>query len=283
VSVAFILRARPGIWNEHPVQRTLILFKQQPRKHVTPNKASVSIAVDPETSVDGLLVSALNLLPGVLLVHGWDSDQTHYQVRAEDIAAFGCVCLTFDLRGHGRQIGLKKSVTREQNLCDVLAAFDSLANHVAVDRQSLALIGTSYGGYLAAIVSSMRNVRWLAMRAPAPYPDDDWDLPKNSLDQEALRRYRSEVRPAGSDRSLAACLQFSGDALIVGSELDETVPATGIASFVRSFQNARSMTYRNIDGADHALSDERSQRAYDALLSAWLTEMILGARRPPSG
>ena len=71
--------------------------------------------------------------------------------------------------------------------------------------------------------------------------------------------------------------------VIVGSELDDTVPATGIASFVRSFQNAKSLTYRSIDGADHALSDERSQRAYDALLSAWLTEMILGARRPPSG
>lgn len=247
-----------------------------------PNKENLSIVVEPETSVDGLLVSASNLLPGVLLVHGWDSDQTHYQVRAEDIAALGCVCLTFDLRGHGRQEGLRESVTREQNLCDVLAAFDRLANHAAVDRQSLALIGTSYGGYLAAIASARRKVRWLAMRVPAPYPDEGWNLAKNSLDREVLQSYRAEVRPPGSDRALAACLEFTGDALIVGCGLDDTVPATGIASFVRSFQNARSLTYRSIDGADHALSDERSQRTYDALLSGWLTEMILGARRPAS-
>jgi hypothetical protein len=37
-------------------------------------------------------------------------------------------------------------------------------------------------------------------------------------------------------------------------------------------------------GADHALSDEASQRAYSTVLVTWLTEMVLGARsaEPPS-
>lgn len=242
-------------------------------------KETMSIAVEPGVSIDGVLVSAPALLPGVLIVHGWDSDQAHYQLRAEDVSSLGCVCLTFDLRGHGRHEALRASVTREQNLCDVLAAFDILANHAAVDRRSMALIGTSYGGYLAAIASSLREVRWLALRVPAPYPDDDWDAPKQSLDRDMLHAYRSEVRPPGSDRALAACVAFTGDALVVGSALDETVPSPGIASFVRSFQNARSLTYRSLESADHALSDVRSQRAYDTLLSVWLAEMILGARK----
>ena len=41
---------------------------------------------------------------------------------------------------------------------------------------------------------------------------------------------------------------------------------------------ARSVTYRVIMGADHALSNPESGRAYDQLLSRWLSEMIFGAR-----
>jgi hypothetical protein len=38
------------------------------------------------------------------------------------------------------------------------------------------------------------------------------------------------------------------------------------------------LTYRVLAGADHALSDEASQRAYSTVLVTWLTEMVLGAR-----
>ncbi|MGJ7505839.1 alpha/beta hydrolase family protein [Variovorax sp. GT1P44] len=249
---------------------------------MTPSRQHLSITVD-DSTVDGELVTAPSLLPGILLVHGWDSDQAHYQSRAEDMAALGCICLTFDLRGHGRQEALRKSVTREQNLRDVLAAFDTLTHHASIDPQRVGIVGTSYGGYLAAIVSGMRDVRWLALRVPAPYPDEGWDLPKFSLDRAALDAYRSRVQPPGADRALSACLAFRGDALVVGSANDDTVPATGIASYVLSFRNARSLTHRSLEGADHALSDDRSRRAYDLLLWGWLTEMILGARRPLLG
>ncbi|MDM0032254.1 alpha/beta fold hydrolase [Variovorax sp. J22P271] len=247
---------------------------------MTDTKHELSIAVEGNARVDGIMIAPAKKSPGVLLVHGWDTDQSHYRIRAEDIASLGCVCLTFDLRGHGRQASLRATVTRAQNLQDVLAAYDVLASVSGVDPESIGLVGTSYGGYLAAIVSSMRAVRWLALRVPAPYPDDNWDQPKQSLDRTALTNYRSQVLPPGSDRALAACLGFAGDALVVASGCDDIVLSTGIASFVRSFQNVRSLTYRTIEGADHALSDPRSQRSYDALLTAWMTEMVLGSRRP---
>ncbi|MDM0108845.1 alpha/beta fold hydrolase [Variovorax sp. J22R24] len=240
----------------------------------------VRIPVDGTEAVQGTIVAAPTSLPGVLIVHGWDSDQAHYQIRAEDLAALGCVCMTFDLRGHGRRGDLKATVSRADNLRDVLAAFDLLAGQASVDPAAMALIGTSYGGYLAAIASAEREVRWLALRVPAPYPDDGWNVPKQQLDRAAIRAYREKVQPPESDRALAACLAFRGDVLVVGSDCDRLVPREGIASYVRAFQAARSITHRMIAGADHGLSDERSQRTYDALLSGWLTEMILGARTP---
>ena len=245
-----------------------------------PTTREVVIPVDGAETVQGALVAAPNALPGVLIVHGWDSDQLHYQVRAEELAALGCVCLTFDLRGHGRREDVKASVSREDNLRDVLAAFDLLAHQPGVDANAMALIGTSYGGYLAAIASGMRNVRWMALRVPALYPDARWNVPKEQLDRAEIRAYRSQVRAPDLDRALSACRVFRGDAFVAGSECDEVVPAPAIASYVRAFQDARSITHRMIEGADHGLSDERSQRSYDGLLSAWLTEMILAARSP---
>ncbi len=45
-----------------------------------------------------------------------------------------------------------------------------------------------------------------------------------------------------------------------------------------ALKGAHSLTYRVIEGADHALSDERWQQAYTSLLLNWATEMVLGAR-----
>src|SRR5690606_10856623 len=59
----------------------------------------VDIAVDGEV-VRGTVLSTPPALPGVLFVHGWGGSQDHDLGRARRAAGIGCVCLTFDLRGH---------------------------------------------------------------------------------------------------------------------------------------------------------------------------------------
>ena len=63
----------------------------------------------------------------------------------------------------------RHTVSRESHLRDLVAAYDTLAQHPHVDGAAIAVIGSSYGGYLAAILSSMRPVAWLALRVPALY------------------------------------------------------------------------------------------------------------------
>ena len=99
----------------------------------------------------GTLISPGTLIPGVLFVHGWGGDQRQYVDRAHELAALGCVCLTFDLRGHAQTRARYETVSREENLRDVLAAYDFLASLRDVDSDSIALVGSSYGGYLAAL------------------------------------------------------------------------------------------------------------------------------------
>jgi hypothetical protein len=243
------------------------------------NDSEIEITVD-DQRIAGTIVTPGPLIPGVLLVHGWGGSQEQYLARARRIAALGCICLTLNLRGHAETEEQQNTVTREDNLRDVLAAYDVLASHPGVDRSAIAVAGSSYGGYLGAILTSLRPVKWLALRVPALYRDEDWALPKTQLKKYGLAAFRRGPVSPEENRALRACAQFAGDVLIVESEHDDTIPHPVIANYMAAFQKAHSVTYRVLAGADHGLSDERWERAYSALLVGWMTEMVLGARGP---
>jgi hypothetical protein len=38
------------------------------------------------------------------------------------------------------------------------------------------------------------------------------------------------------------------------------------------------LTYRLVDGADHALTSDISQSVYSSMLTNWISEMVIGAR-----
>src|SRR5690606_17808595 len=134
-------------------------------------------------------------------------------------------------------------------------------------------VGSSYGAYLAVLATARRPVRWLALRVPALYRDEDWDTPKYHLDRKVIAQYRSKLVRDESNRALRECRGYAGDVLIVESEKDEIVPHPAVASYLTSFIAARSVTYRIISGADHALSTPEARRSYEQLLTDWLREM----------
>lgn len=240
----------------------------------------VELAVD-DGRIQGTVLCPARRLPGVLFVHGWGGCQEQDLERAREIAGLGCVCLTFDLRGHERTEAQRETVTREQNLRDLVAAYDALVARDDVDREAIAVVGISYGGYLAAILSSVRQVRWLALRSAALYPDEAWTTPKRELHSRFdLEAYRRRHVPAAENRALRACAAFHGDALVVAAGEDDIVPRPVTDSYVAALgSGASSLTMRVIAGADHALSRDAWRRAYSKQLVGWLSEMVMGARR----
>jgi pimeloyl-ACP methyl ester carboxylesterase len=237
---------------------------------------TVEIAVDSQR-IEGTLIAPearSNAAPAVLFVHGWGGNQDYYVAEARALAALGCVCLTFNLRGHAETEAQHETVTREDNMRDVMAAYDVLVAQQGVDKAFIALVGSSYGAYLGALLTYMRHVRFLALQAPALYKDDDWEAPKRKLHVNPdFMAYRRLALRAEDNRALGACAQFLGDALIVESEHDEVIPHPAIANYIAALANAHSLTYRMIEGADHALTQEPWERAYTELLVNWLSEM----------
>lgn len=243
------------------------------------HESRTTIAVHGD-AISATIVAPETLLPGILFVHGWGGTQERYLARAREIAELGCVCLTFDLTGHAGTSPRFESVTRENNLQDVLAAYDLLASQPNVNPARIAVVGSSYGGYLAALLSSLRPVQWLALRVPALYVDTGWEVPKLRLRKEQdLESYRQTIIPAQENRALLACSRFSGDVLLVQSEFDHLIPAAVISNYREACMQARSLTYRVMRGADHGLSEEPMRQAYTALLFNWLREMVFGAQK----
>src|SRR5262245_25563714 len=257
---------------------------------MTTRDEPVYIRVEDE-HILGTLITPGTLMPGVLFVHGWGGDQHQYVIRAGELATLGCVSLTFDLRGHAQTQAQFDTVSREDGMRDVLAAYDFLAAQRNVDSDSIAVVGSSYGGYLAALLTALRPVKWLALRAPGLYKDSEWRLPKLQLRREqALEKYRLQAITPDESNALRVCREFTGDVLIVESQNDTVIPHQVIVNYREACIHAKSLTYRVLEGADHGLSNEAWHRAYTVLLVNWFSEVVLakkateatGAEKRPS-
>ena len=137
-------------------------------------------------------------------------------------------------------------------------------------RSAIAVVGSSYGGYLAAILTTLRPVKWLALRVPALYIDTGWELPKLQLHKDQdLRAYRRSFVPAEANRALRACAEFKGDVLIVESEHDDIIPPAVITSYreacVQGALAHLSLHRRRRPRPDRRREPARVHRAADAV------------------
>jgi dienelactone hydrolase len=218
-------------------------------------------------------------VPGVLFVHGWGSSQEDDLGSARQLARrAGVVCLTVNLRGHGHTRDMRDRVSRLENLADVAAAYDFLAAEAWVDRARIGVVGSSYGGYLAVLLTGMRPVRWLALQAPALYKDDGFERPKAQLDRAELDLYRRLHLPSHTNLGLRAGAGFRGEVLVVESEHDTIIPHEVIANYLRAF-SAAGCTHHLMAGASHGLGSPDERRAYTEALLEWFKPRL--APPPP--
>ena len=209
--------------------------------------------------------SPSGMLPGLLFVHGFRSDQSGYQERARVAAReLGAVCLTFDLSGHGPHgsaIDLR-SLTPRDHMVDVTAAYDALTGSPLVDGRRIGICAASYGAYLASLVTRHRPVVQLLLRAPAMYGDDEYDV---SLG--IARHIGAESSASMLTGSLAA---FSGAVLVLESGSDEVIPHDVIDVYLRACPKARHVT---IPDASHALTRPEWKERFIQEILAFFREL----------
>lgn len=237
----------------------------------------VRVAVDGQ-SLNGCLIEpdAPPPWPAMLFAHGWGGSQRQDLGKARRLTALGVASLTFNFRGHARTRRQVDTVSRAHNLCDLLAAWDLLAATPGVENDRMGLVGASYGGYLSVLLTAERPVRFVALQAPAIYPDRDFDRPKLELNLDGqLARYRRRKLDADDNRVLTCAARFPGHVLLVESEHDTVVPRPVTRNYLRAFRRSAASVVRHVVAdADHGLGDRRCRREYSDVLVDWLASTL---------
>jgi dienelactone hydrolase len=209
--------------------------------------------------------------PALLALPGWDDHgKQQFDALSTQLAAKNWVCRRANIPDAGWPADERAKVSSDQALNQALEDYMNLTAIRGVARSRLALLGFSYGGYMATFLSAAKPARWLVLRSPAIYPDHDWSFPKESLDRSDLRDYRMQMLSPHQNRSLWCCAQFRGDVLLIDSAEDAVIPPPVIASYERAFSRARSMTRYTLVDADHELSEPAWQREYHGVVVDWL-------------
>ncbi|HWY79503.1 MAG TPA: alpha/beta fold hydrolase [Candidatus Sulfotelmatobacter sp.] len=215
--------------------------------------------------------------PAILFVHGWKSSERSFVSIAEALTKLGFICMTVNMRGHNGSDGNINILTRKNFLDDTCAAYDYLTQVKEVNKKQISVIGASFGGYLATLVSKERNVKNIVLRVPANYPNVTFYEPQiqfsgdNNSDE---LQWRFKILGIQETFSLAALHLFKGNILIIESENDQLVPHVTIENYLRAVLDPSQLTYVVMKGADHSIHNEEQRNKYTEILTDWFQDKI---------
>jgi hypothetical protein len=217
--------------------------------------------------------------PGVLLYHGRGGNQQKLIPRAEFISKQGIVCLTFDNRGRGESDGDFQRLTLADGLKDALTAYDFLASRKEVDTKRLGILGESFGGYLAAIVSSKRRVKSLVLAVPAAYHKNWINKPYTYIDshRDEVTRFRESTQIERT-HGLQAISRFRGYMLVISGEKDTIVPGNIPQAYYDRARHSKEKKFATILGANHNLDKTEWQEEFNQLAAKWFAKTLVHAR-----
>ncbi len=211
--------------------------------------------------------------PGVVHLHGWRSSQNRAFEISKLLSAMGFICLTVDLRGHGASPGIIEEFSRKHFLEDCVAAYDVLIAEEEVDKDDITVAGSSFGGYLAALLTKERKASRLILRVPSDYPDEGFEKSKMDIDSKSDTRteWRSEPKTWKETAALRAVHDFREEILLIESEKDELVPRQTLQNYREAVENPELLTYVTIKDAPHSLRDRPDlQREYEKIVVDWI-------------
>lgn len=135
---------------------------------------------------------------------------------------------------------------------DAISAYDFLTAQAGVDLENISVVGTSYGGNLAAMLASQRPVKNLVLRAPALYTNKDMDVPTAKLITDREENFFNDMIPESDNMSLSGVKNIHGNFAIIESEKDQIIPHTIIEFYLKAAgKNAKHIIMKD---ADHQLS-----------------------------
>lgn len=232
-----------------------------------------------EIHVKGVSVKARLYLPdnkpqpfaGVVLCQGYKGKRKRYGLLARDLLSRGLAVLAFDARGSGESDGSGNESIAD-HFEDVLAAYDFLKGRPEVDQKRIGILGVSYGGYLASLLTEERPVASLLLDSPAIYEDAWWTRAVGNIANNDIQAFRHEGDLAGA-RVLKLLRRYSGPVRIVQHQLDEVVPARVVDAYVSATSQTSLREQIVLAGLGHSMTEDMAGK-FSEIVCEWFADTL---------
>ncbi len=215
--------------------------------------------------------------PAILFVQGWTGNMVRSFQYAESLSKMGFICMLFDNKGHGESEGDIKVFTIREFLEGVIAAYDYLLKIEGVDKESVNVVGSSFGGYLVALLSEKRKVNNFVLRVPVDYPNTDFDKSKfirSGTESPVIFAWRKLYKKPDETFALKAINKFNGEILIIESEQDDIVPHETIENYIDAIKDKSKLTHVLMKGAPHSIKPGKFRDEVTMILVDWFKTKI---------
>lgn len=176
------------------------------------------------------------------------------------------------MRGHGGSEGNINITTTKEFFDDVLAAYDYFVEIKGVDKEKINIVGSSFGGYLGALLTTKKNIKRLALRVPADYPNDFFNKSKmqtSGITGPTIVAWRNQIKNSNEIFALKSISNFNGEVLIIESERDDVVPHETVQNYANAVKNKSKLTHIVIKNAPHSIKEGPFRNEVKKILVDW--------------
>lgn len=206
----------------------------------------------------------------LLILPGFTSSKANYgEFVSAIVSKTGTSALVIDYSGHGESPFDIQDITISENFSEVVRAYDWLKEHHP--GKTIDVIGTSYGGFFAAMLAGVRDIRKLILRVPANYDPKDLYTPWRRLDREQIRNeYRADPANFENHPVLAEAAHFKGEAYVLTHELDEACPKSSTDPYIDAFKAVHWEAKGFVHGLGKSKFTEQQLEEYQNKIAEWL-------------
>lgn len=208
----------------------------------------------------------------LLILPGFTSSKKNYEELVSAIVEkTGTSALVIDYSGHGESPFDIQDITISENFSEVVRAYDWIKEKYP--ERAVDVMGTSYGGFFAAKLPSVREIRKMILRVPANYDPKDLYTPWRKLDREQIRNeYRVDPKNFTDHPVLAEAAHFKGDAYVLTHEFDESCPKASTDPFISAF-NAKTWEAKGfVHGFGKSNATAEQIEEYQNKIAGWLMD-----------
>lgn len=150
------------------------------------------------------------------------SKKSNSDFVANVVKQTGMSALVLDFSGHGESPFDVNDTMPAQHLIEAAKAYDWLAE--SYPERTINVMGTSYGGFMAAYLTRFRAVAKLVLRTPAIYAPKDFYTTHQHIDKLVVRKYRKDTEALKNHPLFLQEAVSQPDTLLVVHGNDDSIP-----------------------------------------------------------